>query len=63
MTWLLFCRATRMYYGGEPPAWTLTPSIPPEALYREATATQPPVATGPLPDIVPILLSMFLEVA
>lgn len=23
-----------MYYGGEPPAWTNTPSIPPEAMYK-----------------------------
>ena len=30
----LACSTTGMYYGGDPPAWTVTPSIPAEGLYR-----------------------------
>ena len=29
----LFCRDNGMYYGGDPPAWTTMPEIPPEALF------------------------------
>ena len=28
---------TGMYYGGDPPAWTLKPSIPAEALYSDGS--------------------------
>ncbi len=29
-----------MYYGGDPPAWTTMPDIPPEALFK-ASVTLP----------------------
>ena len=28
------CRENGMYYGGDPPAWTTMPDIPPEALFK-----------------------------
>lgn len=37
-----------MYYGGEPPAWTIKPSIPPEALFKEASSVNPPTTAGDL---------------
>lgn len=39
------CSTTRMYYGGEPPAWTVTPNIPPEAYYR--AEKKPDTAAAP----------------
>ena len=37
-TVLVTHRDTGMYYGGDPPAWTTQPEMPPEALYKAPKA-------------------------
>jgi hypothetical protein len=37
---------TGMYYGGDPPAWTLKPSIPAEALYSNGSTGEQGRGTG-----------------
>lgn len=35
-----------MYYGGDPPAWTLQPEMPPEALFKTQPKAEPASASG-----------------
>lgn len=48
------CSKTGMYYGGDPPAWTVTPSIPAEGLYKnlKAKVETPAPAKGNLVQLI-----------
>ncbi|CAL8468419.1 g7959 [Coccomyxa elongata] len=41
-----FSRETGMYYGGDPPAWTLQPEMPPEALFKAQPKAEPASTSG-----------------
>lgn len=40
-----------MYYGGDPPAWTTMPDIPPDALFKPPEASSSRAGEGAIADL------------